>query len=348
MRKATVFQIIIVSSVLISVLLTLLLFIVQYLTEAEFIEESLLFLFFFSAFIISAIIIYFFVYGVFNEKLKVIYRIIYNTKNPYKNLNKNEIAIDAFKKTFKEVSEWSSENKKAFERLKYLEEFRREFVGNIAHELKTPVFTVQGYLLTLLDGGLEDSEINRKFLERAYKGVDRMTKIIEDLDVINQIESEKINLNTTKFDIVDLAKEVMDELEILSKEKNISLVFDKAPSSKILVKADRRRISQVLLNLISNSLHYGKENGFTKIRFYDIDNQVLVEVADNGPGIDEKHLPRLFERFYRVDKSRARNEGGTGLGLAIVKHIVEAHGQSVKVRSTLEVGSTFSFTLPRA
>jgi two-component system phosphate regulon sensor histidine kinase PhoR len=347
MRKATVFQIIIFSSVFISLLLTALLFAIQHFFSNTTLSDEAFIIFFFSCSITSAFFIYFFVFKPFNEKLKVVYRIIYNTKNPYKSV-KSEFNEDAFKRTFREVSEWSAQNEKEFEQLKEREEFRREFVGNVAHELKTPVFTVQGYLLTLLDSSLDDADLNRKFLERAYKGVDRMTKIIEDLDTINQIESEKINLNITKFDILELTKEVMDELEILAKEKNISLGFDKLPANKIMVKADRRRISQVLLNLISNSLHYGKENGFTKIRFYDIDEQILVEVADDGPGIDEKHLPRLFERFYRVDKSRARNEGGTGLGLAIVKHIVEAHGQTVKARSTVDVGSTFSFTLPRA
>jgi two-component system, OmpR family, phosphate regulon sensor histidine kinase PhoR len=347
MRKATVLQIIVASSLVVSILLTIVLFVVQYFFTSTSLGDESYIIFFFSCLILSAGVMYFLVFKFFNDKLKVIYRIIYDSKNPLKS-KKSDLTVDPFNQTLKEVTEWSSQNEKEFERLKYLEEFRREFVGNVAHELKTPVFTVQGYLLTLLDGGLDDSELRRKFLERAYKGVDRMTKIIEDLDTINQIESQKIDLDITKFDIVELTKEVMDELEILAKEKNISLGFDKLPATKIMVKADRRRISQVLLNLISNSLHYGKENGFTKIRFYDIDNQVLVEVADNGPGIDEKHLPRLFERFYRVDKSRARNEGGTGLGLAIVKHIVEAHGQTVKARSTVDVGSTFSFTLPRA
>lgn len=290
---------------------------------------------------------YIMVYRVFNEKLKLIYRIIYDTKNPQKG-KKITLKDDAIEEAYQEVFKWSKKSEAELEKLKKEEAFIREFIGNISHELKTPVFTVQGYLLTLLDGGIDDKKNNIKFLERAYNGVERITRIVEDLDIITKIESEKLDITYSEFDIVELTQDIMDELEILAKEKNISIEFGKEPTKEILVNADKNRIAQVLSNLITNSIHYGKKGGTTTIRFFEIDDNVLVEVADNGDGIPQEYLPRLFERFYRVEKSRSRNKGGTGLGLAIVKHFIEAHGHSVNVRSTVGVGSTFSFTLSKA
>ena len=225
--------------------------------------------------------------------------------------------------------------------------FRREFLGNLAHELKTPIFSIQGYILTLLEGGLEDESVNREFLKRASKGVDRMTKIVEDLDVINKFESERIKLDLKSFDVVQIAKEIMDDLEIKANERNIKLVFNTNYIDPILTTCDRDKIAQVFQNLISNAINYSEDDKQVEIRFYDIEDNVLIEVSDQGVGIEEKHLGRLFERFYRVDKSRARNKGGTGLGLAIVKHILEAHNQSISVRSSIGKGSTFSFTLKK-
>ena len=254
---------------------------------------------------------------------------------------------DVLEKSEQEVMSWVDKNREEIEKLKLQEEFRREFLGNLSHELKTPIFSIQGYILTLLEGGLEDENINRTFLERASKGVDRMTGIVEDLDMITKIESERLKLNLDKVDVVDLAKEIIESLEIKAEKRKVKLMLDlkRIGSHEVNVLCDRDKIGQVLTNLINNSINYSVENGRTEVRFFDLEDNVLIEVSDDGVGIKEEHLPRLFERFYRVDKSRSRNEGGTGLGLAIVKHIVEAHGQTINVRSTEGKGSTFSFTL---
>lgn len=245
------------------------------------------------------------------------------------------------------TKDWAASRQAELSKLKEQERFRREFLGNISHELKTPIFSIQGYILTLLEGGLEDEEVNQKFLLRASKGVDRITHILDDLDTITKLESSKLENNFTKFDIIELANEIIDDLEISSKQKEISLV-KVYQSKEVMVNADRGKISQVITNLLNNSIYYGKEGGKTEIRVYELMDVVNIEISDNGPGIEQEHLPRLFERFYRVDRSRARHEGGTGLGLAIVKHIIDSHDQTISVRSTVDVGSTFSFTLEKA
>ncbi len=224
--------------------------------------------------------------------------------------------------------------------------YRREFLGNVSHELKTPVFNIQGYVLTLLDGGLEDPTINKNYLIRAEKSVDRMITIIDDLEAISQLETGELQIEQERFDIVLLMKDVIDAQEMHATDKGIMLSIQD-DAKPIFVNADRFRIRQVLVNLIVNSVKYGKEYGETKIRFYDVGDNIRIEISDNGIGIGEEHLPRLFERFYRVDKSRSREQGGTGLGLAIVKHIIEAHSQTINVMSTEEVGTVFSFTLKK-
>jgi two-component system phosphate regulon sensor histidine kinase PhoR len=216
----------------------------------------------------------------------------------------------------------------------------------LAHELKTPVFSIQGYILTLLDGGLEDPNVNRMFLERASLSVDRMVNLLEDLDEITKMEANRFKLDLQNFNIRDLVKEVVESLELKAKEKNINLTFPK--DTNFIVNADRAKISQVLTNLINNSINYGNDGGRTNVRFYEMNDLILIEISDNGPGIDEHHLPRIFERFYRVEKSRTRNEGGSGLGLAIVKYIIESHKQNITVRSTVGLGSTFAFSLDTA
>ena len=231
-------------------------------------------------------------------------------------------------------------------RLKEQEQFRKEFIGNIAHELKTPVFSIQGYILTLLDGGLEDEKINRAFLERASKATDRMTTILNDLDQLTRMEVDEVRVDISNFDIKELVDEVFEELEMKAKKKGIKLKFSKHFDA-VIVAADKNKIGQVLTNIIGNSIAYGSEKGETVVRFYTLEDIITIEVSDNGPGIDEEHIPRLFERFYRVEKSRNRNEGGSGLGLAIVKKIIQAHGQTINVRSTPGVGSTFTFSLDK-
>jgi len=296
---------------------------------------------------VGYVIIYYLLERLITSKIRLLFRIIHNQK-----ISKGDFAIemsdDVLEKSEREVMNWKDLKQEEIEKLKEQEEFRREFLGNLAHELRTPIFSIQGYILTLLEGGLEDESINRKFLERASKGVDRMTGIIEDLDVITRIESERLKFVIEPVDIVKLAKEVMEDRELKAEHNKIKLTFNKDYPVPIEVLCDRDKIDQVMQNLINNSINYGVEGGETEVRFFDLEDNILIEVSDNGVGIAEDKLPRLFERFYRVDKSRARNEGGTGLGLAIVKHIIEGHGQTINVRSTEGAGSTFAFTLRKA
>lgn len=301
----------------------------------------------FTTALISFGVFYFFITRFINDRLKLLYRSIRKGKITKENDIKFKITDDVIANAEIETKRWTEERNKEISRLKEQEEFRREFLGNLAHELKTPIFSIQGYVLTLLEGGLEDENVNRLFLERASRATDRMVNIIEDLDQITKLEVDALKLEMRPFDIQDLVKEVFDSLELMAKEKNIRLSFAKEYGS-IFVVGDRSKISQVLINLLSNSIFYGKVGGNSIVRFYIMDDIVTIEVSDDGPGIEEKHLPRLFERFYRVEKSRNRNEGGSGLGLAICKHIIESHGQTISVRSTVGIGSTFAFSLDKS
>jgi two-component system, OmpR family, phosphate regulon sensor histidine kinase PhoR len=226
-----------------------------------------------------------------------------------------------------------------------LDSYRKEYLGNVSHELKTPVFNIQGYVDTLLNGGLEDSSINVDYLRRAERSIDRLITIIDDLETITQLESGGLNLDIDTFDIANLCKDVYASLELNAAKKNIKLELARKYDKPVLVKADKFRIRQVLVNLITNSIKYGKDNGTTLVAFNYLNDDVVVEISDNGDGIDEKHLPRIFERFYRVDKGRSREQGGTGLGLAIVKHIIEAHEKSIKAESEPGMGTRFTFSL---
>ena len=248
-----------------------------------------------------------------------------------------------------ELTSWAADNDKEITRLKQNETFRKQYLGNVAHELKTPIFNIQGYISTLLDGGLEDDLINRKYLERAEKSIDRLINIVNDLDTISKLENDMNRLKMEEFDIVALTKEIAEQLEIEASKRNITLSVKGADAlpSPFRVTADKHFVGQVLVNLITNSIHYGKDGGSTRIRFRDMADKVLVEVEDSGIGIPKEDMPRIFERFYRVDKGRSRGQGGTGLGLAIVKHIVEAHGERISVRSELGVGTTFAFPLKK-
>ncbi len=283
------------------------------------------------------------------RRVKLIYKTIHNIKTPKgdksKTMNMDRHLIDQVEE---EVTNWAKERDTEIENLKKMEVYRRDFLGNVSHELKTPIFNVQGYIDTLLESRLQDESINIPFLERAAKNVERLSTIAQDLDMIAQLESEGLYLDIDSFDVHGLAEEVFDEMEIIAFEKNIKFSFKQGCDRPFIVKGDRERIRQVFVNLITNSVKYGKKNGNTKIGFYNMDDKhLLIEISDDGYGIEEKHLARLFERFYRVDKSRSREQGGSGLGLAIVKHIIEAHKQTVTVRSTPNVGSTFGFTLAK-
>jgi two-component system phosphate regulon sensor histidine kinase PhoR len=242
----------------------------------------------------------------------------------------------------------TAERKEEIERLNELENYRKEFLGNVSHELKTPIFNIQGYVSTLLDGGLEDKTINRDYLVRAMKSVNRMIAIVEDLQTITQLEKGELEIDEERFDVIALAKDVIDSEGLKAEKKKISLELANASSLQVFVMGDKFRIRQVIANLVVNSIRYGKENGKTTIKVSDAGEKIIVEVADTGIGIPKEHLPRVFERFYRVDKSRSREQGGTGLGLSIVKHILEAHGQTIDVMSTEGAGSVFSFTLKKA
>lgn len=253
---------------------------------------------------------------------------------------------DPFELIDSKVNTFLQKQEKEEETLSEQQKFRREYIGNIAHELKTPIFTTQGYILTLLDGGLEDERINRDYLRRADKSIERIIDLLDDLDLITKLDSGEFPLEMETFDLVQLCKEVFDALELKAKERDISIGFRTNPRRQIFVDADRNRIYQVVTNLVVNAIKYGNDGGSVDVGFNIMNEQyVLIEVIDNGVGISDEQLLKVFQRFYRVDKSGGRKQGGSGLGLSIVKHIVEAHGQSLNVNSTPGVGSTFSFTL---
>jgi two-component system phosphate regulon sensor histidine kinase PhoR len=247
-----------------------------------------------------------------------------------------------------EIDKYAKDKKLEIESLKIREQYRKEFIGNVSHELKTPLFTVQGYISTLLDGAYKDKTLLNKYLDRADKGVERLTYIINDLDMITKLETGDLTLNVQSFDIIKLVTNVFDLLEIKAAKKKITLTFDLDYNTPIMVNGDQERLQQVLSNLIVNSIKYGHEDGTTEVSIENlIKNKVIVRVTDNGEGIEPDHLPRLFERFYRVDKSGSRKEGGSGLGLAIVKHIIEAHDEKIYIESEFGLGSEFSFTLEK-
>ena len=281
------------------------------------------------------------------EKIKIIYKTIHNIQVGNDNTEQNRIN-ESLEDVNRQVVEWGEKQKEEIDNLKELAIYRREFLGNVSHELKTPIFNIQGYVLTLLDGGLDDPNINKDYLVRTEKSINRMIAIVEDLEVISQLESGILKPDYSSFDIVALSREIIEFMEIKARKKNVNVDFDKNYEKSIPVYADKKQIRQVLINLIDNGIKYCKDdNGSTRLSFYDIDENILVEVSDNGLGIDQENIPRIFERFYRTDKGRSREEGGTGLGLAIVKHIIEAHEQAINVRSSLGVGTTFGFTLKK-
>ncbi len=281
------------------------------------------------------------------HRLSLLYRSI-QTKAEDSSVAYEDESLDGMiENAEKDVQDWQSKQDQEIAKLKEQENFRREFLGNLAHELKTPVFSIQGYILTLLEGGLEDETINKKFLERASVSTDRIVSILEDLDQITKLEIDALEMNLEPFDMLKLASECIEGVELRAKEKKISLDL-KHVTDDIFVNADRKRIAQVLTNLLNNSISYGNEDGNTTISVFVVDDLVTIEVSDNGIGIDNSHFPRLFERFYRVEKSRNRHEGGTGLGLAIVKHVIDSHQQKISVKSSFGIGSQFTFSLDKA
>ncbi len=262
---------------------------------------------------------------------------------------KKERATTDIEKLSKSMEDYVEGKKLEIKDLTERDSFRRDFLGNVAHELKTPLFTVQGYILTLLEGAVNDKMIRKKYLERANKGVERLIAVIKDLDMIAKLENDGTKLNVEVFNILELVQNVFDLFEMKAKKRNIKLLFDKVYEFPIFVKGDVEKIEQVLINLVVNSIKYGKTGGTTVVSVESFDNRkFVIKVMDNGEGIKQEHLSRLFERFYRVDQSRSREQGGSGLGLSIVKHIIEAHDENIFLKSTFGEGSEFSFTLEKA
>jgi len=303
---------------------------------------------------VAAFTLFYFAIEIFiYRKIKLIYKTIHKLKTERHLSNAFRQSSFSFnhnpiEEVNQEVLDWTNSQANEIEQLRRLETFRKEFLGNVSHELKTPIFNIQGYIHTLLDGAIDDPEVNIRFLKKAGKSLDRLSDLVEDLISISQLETGQMKMEIEKFDIHALTLDILEALEMRAEEKSIKFIFKEGCDKPFWVLADKNRIRQVLVNLVVNSVKYGRLNGKTIISFYDMDENILTEVADNGEGIEADHIPRLFERFYRVDRHRSREEGGSGLGLAIVKHIIEAHNQTINARSKMGAGTTFGFTLRKA
>ncbi len=284
----------------------------------------------------------------FIKTLQPVYKTIKTFNFSTNDLEEELESSDYSYKLQNDVKLWATEKTKQIARLRQMEKYRKEFLGDVSHELRTPIFTVQGYISALIDGGIYDENINMKYLERSEKSINRMISIVEDLMAISKLESGELLLCKTLFDIYQLVEEVIESVENKASKKAIELQIEKSHLKNYWVRADRKMIYQVLSNLIVNSINYGKENGTTKVRFYDMAEHIMIEVVDNGMGIKETDIPRIFERFYRADKSHSKETGGTGLGLAICKHIMEAHHQKITVNSEWGKGTSFSFMLDKS
>ena len=301
------------------------------------------------SFVTSFLVFYYLLEKYIYSKIKLIYKQIHNLKlgKDLKEALGEYISADPINDVQQEVEEWAGAKKREIDVLKKQELFRREFLSNVSHEFKTPLFAIQGYLETLQDCIIDDPEMAVKFLNKAEKNLERLSYLITDLDSISKLETGEIPINYSRFDFVQQVKEGLEILEDKAANNKIRLIFKDKYTNPTMVYADREKIRQVMINLIQNSLKYGKENGSTAIKIFELHDQYLIEVTDDGMGIEEKYLTRLFERFYRIDSHRSRQEGGTGLGLAIVKHIIEAHQQTISVRSTPHIGTTFAFTIQK-
>lgn len=281
------------------------------------------------------------------NRIKPIYQILTRRESSSEEIDKKYTGKDIVNQLDSDIMIWAQQSEDELKRLRIMERYRKEFIGNVSHELKTPIFSIQGYILTLMDGGIDDPQINYQYLAKTEKNIDRLINIITNLEEIANLESGVLELFKKRFDIIELIEEIIEHPQFSKNDKGIKISLKNEISEKIDVYADRSRIEQVLTNLISNSIKYGIDEGRTTIHFVDVFDHILIEVKDNGIGISSDALPRVFERFYRADKGRARSVGGSGLGLAIVKHIIEAHNESITARSYLGEGSTFSFTLKK-
>ena len=329
-----------------SIVISLVICLIALATFGEFSIESIFSLNFFLLFILCSIVVYaigaFFVKFFLYNSVRVISDEIFQS-------DVDSTITTNMEDLLKKIRQYDDDQKSEISEMKKQETFRREFIGNLAHELKTPLFTSESYILTLLDGAIDDDEVNKKYLKIAGKAIHRLNLIVKDLDLITKIESGESEIQRTDFDIINLAQNVFEMLEITASKKNIKLILDFNDKLSLRVNADNEKIQQVLTNLIENSIKYGKENGTTELVIQELtENKIIVRVTDNGLGIEEKHFNRLFERFYRVDQSGSRKGGGSGLGLAIVKHIMDAHDEKIYIESEFGVGSEFSFTLEKS
>jgi two-component system phosphate regulon sensor histidine kinase PhoR len=333
-----------------SVILSLIVSFTGYFLNTVFDDSPLmLIMLFIVTFLVVFLVTSYFVNLLIEKRLKPIFKIIRDVpvgevRRSKETSRQNKLTVDVND----EVSRWATRKQDEIQKLKELERYRKEFVGNVSHELKTPIFNIQGYILTLLDGGIDDPRINQLYLQRTVKSIDRMISIVEDLESINKLESGELKLRKENFNLIKLVEDVFEIELLMAHERKISLEFSTRIDKPVKVNADKKRIMEVISNLVINSIKYGKKGGYVKVGFFDLDDHIVVEVSDNGIGVDKEHLPRIFERFYRVDKHRSREQGGTGLGLAIVKHIIEAHEQTINVKSHPEMGTTFTFTLQKA
>lgn len=329
------FLITLISAIILAVLLYFL----------HLLDWKILMLFAVAVFTVSFLVIQFRIERFIYRRIKKIYDDVSLLESS--NLATGPITTD-MKTLTAEIEKFAKGKKIEIDTLKVREEYRKDFLGNVSHELKTPLFTVQGFIETLLDGAIDDKSVRKKYLQRANKAVDRLIYIIKDLDLITKLEAGELSIKSSDFDIIELIRNVFELLEMKASKKKIVLTFDIDYTNPIMVSADREKIQQVLSNLIVNSIKYGNTDGTTEVSVENlIQNKVIVRVTDNGEGIPAKHVPRLFERFYRIDSSRSRSEGGSGLGLSIVKHIIEAHGEKIYVESVPGVGSEFSFTMEK-
>ena len=329
-----------------SIVISLVICLIALATFGEFSIESIFSLNFFLLFILCSIVVYaigaFFVKFFLYNSVRVISDEIFQS-------DVDSTITTNMEDLLKKIRQYDDDQKSEISEMKKQETFRREFIGNLAHELKTPLFTSESYILTLLDGAIDDDEVNKKYLKIAGKAIHRLNLIVKDLDLITKIESGESEIQRTDFDIINLAQNVFEMLEITASKKNIKLILDFNDKLPLKVNADNEKIQQVLTNLVENSIKYGKENGTTELVIQELtENKIIVRVTDNGLGIEEKHFNRLFERFYRVDQSGSRKGGGSGLGLAIVKHIMDAHDEKIYIESEFGVGSEFSFTLEKS
>lgn len=329
-----------------SIVISLVICLIALATFGEFSIESIFSLNFFLLFILCSIVVYaigaFFVKFFLYNSVRVISDEIFQS-------DVDSTITTNMEDLLKKIRQYDDDQKSEISEMKKQETFRREFIGNLAHELKTPLFTSESYILTLLDGAIDDDEVNKKYLKIAGKAIHRLNLIVKDLDLITKIESGESEIQRTDFDIINLAQNVFEMLEITASKKNIKLMLEFNDKLPLRVNADNEKIQQVLTNLVENSIKYGKENGTTELVIQELtENKIIVRVTDNGLGIEEKHFNRLFERFYRVDQSGSRKGGGSGLGLAIVKHIMDAHDEKIYIESEFGVGSEFSFTLEKS